>query len=209
MEYIDVVVRDKRASTVDPKAVAVCGNTDYVIQFVFDDEWSQYSVKTARFVTADGYRDQIFEGDTCPMPMMQNVSWVEIGVYAGSLHTTTRAYLRMDRSILCGSDEPHPDPPEDVYNQILDKLNEIPSPTPDDNGLVLGVVDGKYDLVQQTGGGGGTGGSVAIDNHTLITKNGVMMVNTADEPEQDNTLPITSAAVHTTIGNIEVLLSTI
>ena len=209
MEYIDVVVRDKKASVVDLDAFVVCGNTDYVVLFDFDEEWDAYDVKTARFVTIDGYYEQVFSGTECPMPMIQNVNWVEVGVYAGSLHTTTRAYVRMDKSILCGGDYPHPDPPEDVYNQIMDKLNEIPSPTPDDNGLVIGVVGGKYDLVQQTGGGGGSGGSVEIDNHTLITRNGVMMVNTADEPEQDNTLPITSAAVHTVVGNIEVLLSTI
>ena len=34
-------------------------------------------------------------------------------------------------------------------------------------------------------------------------------MNTADDVEQNNTLPITSAAVYTTVGNIEALLSTI
>lgn len=34
-------------------------------------------------------------------------------------------------------------------------------------------------------------------------------VNTADAPEADNTLPITAAAVHTTVGNIDALLQTI
>lgn len=48
-----------------------------------------------------------------------------------------------------------------------------------------------------------------IDNETLIMEDGVLRVNTADEVEQDNTLPITSAAVHTTVGNIELLLSRI
>lgn len=48
-----------------------------------------------------------------------------------------------------------------------------------------------------------------IDNETLVLKDGVLRVNTADEVEQDNTLPITSAAVHTTVGNIELLLSRI
>lgn len=40
-----------------------------------------------------------------------------------------------------------------------------------------------------------------------VTK--VLSVNTADEPEADNTLPITAAAVHNTVGNIEILLGTI
>lgn len=34
-------------------------------------------------------------------------------------------------------------------------------------------------------------------------------VNTADAPAADNTLPITAAAVHTTVGNIDALLQTI
>lgn len=36
-----------------------------------------------------------------------------------------------------------------------------------------------------------------------------LSVDTADEVEQDNTLPVTSAAVAATVGNIEVLLGTI
>ena len=46
-------------------------------------------------------------------------------------------------------------------------------------------------------------------DETLILENGVMRVNTAHDPEPDNTLPITAGAVHTTVGNIEVLLKTI
>lgn len=60
----------------------------------------------------------------------------------------------------------------------------------------------------------GTGSSVdvpmTIDGYTLVqSSDGVVRVNTATEAEEDNTLPITSAAVHTNIGNIEILLETI
>lgn len=44
---------------------------------------------------------------------------------------------------------------------------------------------------------------------TLKLENGVLGVNTATDAEQDNTLPITSAAVYETLGNIEILLGTI
>lgn len=44
-------------------------------------------------------------------------------------------------------------------------------------------------------------------DETLIVKDGVLCVNTADSVEKDNTLPVTSAAVHTEIGNIEILLA--
>lgn len=52
-------------------------------------------------------------------------------------------------------------------------------------------------------------GTVFIPDETLTLNDGVLSVNTADAPEEDNTLPITSAAVHTTVGNIEILLGTI
>ena len=44
---------------------------------------------------------------------------------------------------------------------------------------------------------------------TLTLKDGVLSVNTTDQMEQDNTLPITSAGVFATVGNIEALLKTI
>ena len=43
----------------------------------------------------------------------------------------------------------------------------------------------------------------------LILKDGILSVNTTDQMEQDNTLPITSAGVFATVGNIEALLNTI
>lgn len=53
-------------------------------------------------------------------------------------------------------------------------------------------------------------GAVSIEtDKTLTYENGILSVNTADAVEKDNTLPVTSAAVHTTVGNIEVLLQTI
>ena len=54
----------------------------------------------------------------------------------------------------------------------------------------------------------GESGKFTVDE-TLTYENGVLSVNTADAVEEDNTLPITSAAVNTTVGNIEVLLKTI
>lgn len=44
---------------------------------------------------------------------------------------------------------------------------------------------------------------------TLSLKDGVLSVNTTNNMEQDNTLPITSAGVYATVGNIEALLKTI
>ena len=55
----------------------------------------------------------------------------------------------------------------------------------------------------------GNDGTTFMPDETLTLQNGVLSVNTAKEPDPDNTLPITSAAVAQTVGNIEILLQTI
>lgn len=55
----------------------------------------------------------------------------------------------------------------------------------------------------------GDPGTTFVPDETLSLVDGVLSVNTADAVEEDNTLPITAAAVHTTVGNIEILLSLI
>lgn len=57
--------------------------------------------------------------------------------------------------------------------------------------------------------GSGSGGVDFVTDATLTLSNGVLSVNTADVVEADNTLPVTSAAVNETVGNINVLLETI
>lgn len=50
-------------------------------------------------------------------------------------------------------------------------------------------------------------GSLTIGNGLKWESPGKLAVDTADKVEQDNTKPVTSAAVHTEIGNIEALLA--
>lgn len=52
------------------------------------------------------------------------------------------------------------------------------------------------------------GTEFTTDETLTLDEKGVLRVNTADEVG-DNTLPITAAAVHTEIGNIDILLQTI
>lgn len=114
--------------TVIGTPIIVCGNSDYVIKFTFDEEWDGYDVKTARFVYdqagAAKYQDVVFEGDTATVPVLSNTREVLIGVYAGDLQTTTPARIPCERSILCGSGA-HEEPPEDVYNQLLALLEKM------------------------------------------------------------------------------------
>lgn len=55
----------------------------------------------------------------------------------------------------------------------------------------------------------GDDGTKFIVDKTLTLADGILSVNTANGVEQDNTLPVTSAAVFAEVGNINALLETI
>lgn len=195
MPYIKITVRDKVAT--GDRSRIVCGNSDYIAIFDFDAEWDPYDTKTARFVYAEHsgqYVDVVFTGTECPVPVLRDVIGVTVGVFAGDLHTTTPSWFECDKSILCGTGSPAK-PPDDAYAQIMELLNKL-------NGDMGAAVEEylKEHPVE---------GMKFETDETLTLKDGILGVNTADKVEQDNTLPITSAAVHVTVGNIEVLLGTI
>lgn len=124
MPNISLEITNKRAMAIGAPVI-ICGNSDYVLQIAFDEEWAAYSEKTARFAYwKDGeakHQDKVFSGTECPVPKLSGIKKVLVGVFAGDLHTTTPAIIPCELSILCGAGAPE-DPPEDVYNQIMELL---------------------------------------------------------------------------------------
>ena len=87
---------------------------------------------------------------------------------------------------------------------------DIPTTLPNPKSLTFtGAVEGTYDGSNPLTVEIPTGGVQFTTDETLSLKDGVLSVRTAQEPEPDNTLPITSAAVHTVVENIEMILQTI
>ena len=52
-------------------------------------------------------------------------------------------------------------------------------------------------------------GGIVVGSDLLITNNGVLSVDKANAVQEDNTKPITAAAVYTEVGNINAALATI
>lgn len=123
MLEINITVENKIAIKAD-ETEYICGNSDFVVNFNFDSEWEAYETKTARFSYNGSYIDVVFSGSQCTVPIIKNTYCFFVGVYAGNLHTTTPARVPCKLSILCGSDAPSV-PSDNVYNQIMDKLNSI------------------------------------------------------------------------------------
>lgn len=65
------------------------------------------------------------------------------------------------------------------------------------------------DKTLQADGVGGGGIDFTTDETLTLSAENVLSVNRATEVEEDNTLPITSAAVYETVGNINALLASI
>ena len=98
---------------------------------------------------------------------------------------------------------PFPATPPTVEEQLRADMGNLADLTTEDKSSLVAAIN----EVRQTGGGGTAytiGHGLKLD-----AKTNTLSVDTADKMEQDNTLPITSAAVYVEVGNINALLKTI
>ena len=129
MPEINIKVRDKCA---EGEGVIICNNSDYTVVWDLDGEWTPYDTKTMRVNLADGsYQDVVFSGDSAPLPVLTASGWVSVGLYAGDIHTSRAARLLALSSVLTSGGSPA-SPAEDVYAQIMAKLNELSTVSPED-----------------------------------------------------------------------------
>ena len=117
---IAVSIENRIASCVSGEYI--CGNSDFVLAFSFDSEWDSHNSKTARFKHNGTHTDVIFTGNICPIPIISDVIMFSVGVFAGSLKTTTPAFVRAKKSILCGGTKPSEPPIILVPSNVLDKM---------------------------------------------------------------------------------------
>lgn len=173
----------------EPLTSGMVGQT---IQFDYSADFDGLTI-TAVFTNGKTTVDVLNPGVECVIPheVLTTVGTaVSVGLYAvkGSTLVIPTVYAPIG-VVLRGADpsgDTSADPTPGVYNQIMERLNNLEGVNP--------ATAGKL-------------GVVKIGENLKITNDGVLSVDTADAVEQDNTRPVTSAAVHTEIGNIEVLLA--
>lgn len=222
MALIEIAIRERQATLKNAEIVMVCNNPSDTIRFDFDEEWAEHKAKTARFAWEGKYIDVAFAGNEVEVPEIYHTNYVNVGVYTDGL-TSAYAKVRCKFSIKCLGGI-HPAPSDDVYNEIVAMLNDIKEDKVSDEQIEAAVI--KYLAENPITPGATTEEAAQIqknadaienlqeatltpDGRTLLVENGILRVNTADTAEDDNTLPITSAAVATQVGNIEILLKTI
>lgn len=176
---IHITVHD-RVPTITAGEDVISHNSDYVVEFEFDEEW-QDKVKTVYFVCEDGsYQAVVMSGNSCGVPMLDGEHRrIFVGVQAGAaekpsvLKTTRPCCLKVKDSIADYLGQPIPDPTPDVYEQIIAMLESITSPTWEAvqnkpfSTLGSGLSVDENGVLSVPEGGGGSANAVQYVKQTL------------------------------------------
>lgn len=199
---INISVINKRAVVVG-NPIITCGNSDYKVQFTFDDEWNGLSPKKARFgYIQDGavrHEDVEFTGDTVDVPVLVNVRRVLVGVYAGELHTTTPATIPCDLSILCVTSAPG-EPTPTQYEALLKMMGDMRT---DIDNLKVGVdKEAIAEAVEEYLTENPPDGSVTVDSELSETSENPVQ-NKVAKAELDKKLSKTGHTPNMYLGTTE------
>jgi hypothetical protein len=100
----------------------VCKNSDYVLHFDLDEQWSPFAVKTVKIAYGDSFIPVVFNGNDVPLPKLPNTYLVGISLEAGDVRTAVPAWIEC-LPVLDDSVSEVPPPPENVYNQIMQMIS--------------------------------------------------------------------------------------
>ena len=140
MAIVNITIAE-RISSAPAGVVLVCNNPTDTIEFVFDDEWSAYELKTARFSWANNFIDVPFSGWTVKVPEITNTQYVFVGVYADDI-ASTPVKLECKRSILCLGGNEYVPPKHTYWDEFVGKLDsKAPNIVADAVGDVIAVHD--------------------------------------------------------------------
>ena len=183
------------------------------VQFVFSSAWDGLT-KTAVFTTGKTTVDVLaanWNGDTVPVPhevLAVPGRHARVGVYgadeSGVVLPTVWVSLGKVQPGADPSGDETADPSLPVWAQLQKQIGDLDDLKTYNKGNLVDAIN------EARSSGGGTGGGYNIgDGLKMDPDTNTLSVDTADKVEQDNTKPVTSAAVYTEVGNINALLATI
>lgn len=131
---IRVHITDRIAEANDDAKI-ICGNSGYTVEFTFDDEWTNYLIKTVRFEWFDTLSGQKRHVDrpyvsgplAIPTEATQDCYELLIGAYAGNLLSSTAARVPCERCCTDGATFHGDTESPDVYAELLDALQGLAS----------------------------------------------------------------------------------
>ena len=198
------IIRGQRLMLRTP--IVVADSINYLTaKFTFDPDWTGRTV-TAYFVCGDkAITAELTDGEiTAAQGINLTAGRWELkfsGIKGDS--RVTAGPVQFDVLPFGATEGELPDISLTQYEQLLAKIGDMDELTTADKSSLVAAIN----EVRQAGGGGTAytiGHGLKLD-----AKTNTLSVDTADKMEQDNTLPITSAAVYVEVGNINALLKTI
>lgn len=208
-----------------PKCAAfVSGSAEiYEAAFAFDASWDGFA-RTAVFDCGGERREQLLVGDRCVVPweILHAGAYLRVGVYGVSGDATMPTVYSGTMFVARGAEpsEAAREHSADMFDQIVEigqqaaeakeqweSMRAEAETLPEGSEATANYSDGILHLGIPRGGGGGSSAYQIGSGLKLDTATNTLSVDTADAVEQDNTKPITSAAVFVEVGNIEALLA--
>lgn len=208
-----------------PKCAAfVSGSAEiYEAVFAFDASWDGFA-RTAVFECEGERREQLMVNDRCIVPweILKAGAYLRVGVYGVDGNATMPTVYSGTMFVARGAEpsEAAREHSADMFDQIVEigqqaaeakeqwesmraEAETLPAGTP----ATASYEGGVLYLGIPRGDGGGSSAYQIGSGLTLDPNTNTLSVDTADAVEQDNTKPITSAAVFVEVGNIEALLA--
>lgn len=188
----------------------VADSINYITaRFAFDSDWDGRSI-TAFFVQKNTVISALVQNNEITAEQGINLTagtWeVKLTGVKGDSRITAGP-VKVNVLPFGSVDGELPDISLTQYEQLLAMIGNLTDLTTEAKENLVAAIN---EAATTGGGGSGEGGVVSFQtDETLYFRDGILGVNTAHEPDPDNTLPITSAAVAQTVGNIEVILKTI
>ena len=183
------------------------------VQFVFSPDWSGLT-KTAVFSagrTTVDVLESAWDGNKVVVPheiLADAGPIARVGVYGanadGLILPTVWVTIGKVMPAAEPSGDPGADPTLPIWAQLQNQIGDLDDLQTYNKGNLVDAINEA-----RSSGGSGGGGYTIGDGLKLDAATNTLSVDTADAVEEDNTKPVTSAAVYTEVGNINALLATI
>jgi len=145
LAVITAEVRNRRA-VLCGHPVLVCGNSGYVLQFIFGDEWDMQGEKMAVFAFCrDGvmhFESVPLNGNCCSVPVLQNVQEVRVSLRAGGERAVSEFRIPCLGCITDPCAAPAP-ASHDFFCELTEEMNQLMKPSHRRRSFVLCDADGR------------------------------------------------------------------
>ena len=131
-------VKNRMLST-ENRQIYISENTDYRVKFECDEEWAG-KTKTARFVSKNVYKDMLLDtSNECEIPLeILKPGTLKIGLFSAE-YSTSELAINVIPSIRAIMAKPLDYESEDIYRQILAKIDGIQAGEVDEEVIALAI----------------------------------------------------------------------